>query len=116
VSVSQRELAPDIWLVETQGRLDQALTPQLEAALKALLAEGHTNIIVDLSQTTYINSGGLRSLITGRRLSQSGGGDIAICGLNERMSEVFEMVGLDQVITIYNNCDEARDHFAPDPP
>ncbi|MEJ2752388.1 MAG: STAS domain-containing protein [Candidatus Promineifilaceae bacterium] len=112
MTVSQRELAPDIWLVETQGRLDQTLTPQLEAALKALLANGHNNIIVDLSHATYINSSGLRSLITGRRLSQSGGGDIAICGLTERLAEVFEMVGLDQVLTIYNSCDEARDHFA----
>jgi anti-anti-sigma factor len=111
VTVSQRKLGADIWVIEAHGRLDQTLTPRLEATLNALLAEQHYKIIVDLSHTTYINSGGLRCMITGRRLSQDGGGDIALCGLNKRLSGVFEMVGLDQVLSIYDTCDEAREHF-----
>ncbi len=111
MTVLQRKFAPDIWVVEAHGRLDQTLTPQLEAMLNTLLAEQHYKIIVDLSHTTYINSGGLRCMITGRRLSQGGGGDIALCGLNKRLSGVFEMVGLDQVLSIYDTCDDAREHF-----
>jgi anti-anti-sigma factor len=103
-------LEPDLWLVEAQGRLDQALSPQLQTALDQLLAEGHANIIVDLSKTTYVNSGGLRCLLTGRRRSRSQGGDVIICGLDARLAEVFAMVGFDQVFTIYDTLEAARKH------
>ena len=111
MTISQHQLSSDLWLVEARGRLDQALTPQLEQVLKQLLADDKHQIIVDLTLATYINSGGLRCLITGRRLSRKQGGDIAICGLNERLSEVFKMVGLDLVLIIFDTLDEARSYF-----
>jgi anti-sigma B factor antagonist len=92
------------------------LTPQFEEALKQLLADHKHNIIVDMSQVTYINSGGLRCLITARRLSRQQGGDIVLCSLSRRLAEVFEMVGLDQVLIIYNSRDRASAHFSPESP
>ena len=107
MTIKQLQLSSDLWLVETEGRLDQSQTPQFEKILKQLLARQTPQFIVDLSQATYINSGGLRCLLTGRRLSRKQGGDIVLCGL-ERLSEVFKMVGLDQVLIIYETRDEAR--------
>jgi anti-anti-sigma factor len=111
VTVSQLQLEPDLWLVEAQGRLDQMLTLQLEQTLNQLLADQLQNIIVDLSLATYINSGGLRCLLTGRRLARNQGGDLVICSLNTRLSEIFEMVGFDQILTIYDTRSEALKHF-----
>jgi len=111
VTVSQLQLASDLWLVEAQGRLDQMLSPQLEFTLNQLLDDQHRNIIIDLSLVTYINSGGLRCLLTGLRVSRAQGGDTIICGLNPRLTEIFEMVGFDQVFTIYGTRNEASKHF-----
>ncbi|MCA9961688.1 MAG: STAS domain-containing protein, partial [Anaerolineales bacterium] len=62
MSVWHQEInnAAGIWLVGARGRLDQGLNPQLESTLLQLFADGHYVLIVDLEETTYINSGGLR--------------------------------------------------------
>jgi anti-sigma B factor antagonist len=100
-----------LWLVEAHGRFDQSQTPEFEQILRQILDNQHYNIIVDFSQATYINSGGLRCLLTSCRLSRNHGGDIVLCGLEARIAEIFNMVGLDQIFTIYPTREEAVDHF-----
>ena len=43
------------------GRLDAAGAQTFEADWKKELAAGHTHLLVDLTETRYISSGGLRS-------------------------------------------------------
>ena len=108
MSVEQRHLQDDTWLILVEGRLDQALTPQLDAALNELLAAGHDSIIVDLSGTEYINSGGLRSLVSAWRKAGERDGRVVLCNLNHRLSEIFTMVGFDKVFQIYPTLDKAK--------
>jgi anti-anti-sigma factor len=111
MTIAQLQVAPQLWLVEVQGRLDQSQTPELEKILQQIQADQHYNIIVDFDQATYINSGGLRCLLTSCRLSRSQGGDIVLCGLKARIAEVFDMVGLNQIFAIYATRGEAIGHF-----
>jgi anti-anti-sigma factor len=111
VTIAKHQLPQDLWLVEAQGRFDWSQTPEFEKILRQLVDDQHNNIIIDFSQATYINSGGLRSLLTCCRLSRNQGGDIVLCGLEARIAEIFIMVGLDQVFAIYATREEAVDHF-----
>lgn len=98
----------NLTLVGVRGRLDQSLTAELDHELTALMDDGHVDLLIDLSETTYINSGGLRSLVSAWRRARRDGGSIVLCGLNERLLEIFEMVGFDKVFEIEPDCDEAR--------
>ncbi len=82
------------------GRFDHNQTPQIEAQLTEMLQTIPPWILVDLSQTSYINSGGLRCLVTAWRKARKQGGDVQLKGLNGRLQEIFEMVGFDNVFTI----------------
>ena len=113
MSVSSRQLNDDIWLVSSQGRLDQSLNPQLELSLGELLDEGHQRFIIDLTEVTYINSGGLRCLVTAWRRSRAQGGDLVLFGLNSRLEEIFSLVGFDRVFHIYTAFDDAQQHDYP---
>jgi anti-sigma B factor antagonist len=97
-----------IWLVGARGRLDQTLTPQLEQNLLDLLNEGHSRLLVDLTEVEYINSGGLRCLVSAWRRARQQEGSLSLCGLNPRLSEIFDMVGFDKVFDIYPTCEAAR--------
>jgi anti-anti-sigma factor len=108
MSVQQEYLNDGVWLVNVSGRLDQNLNPQLDAALTGLLATDHNQIIVDLSQTDYINSGGLRCLVSAWRKARQNEGNVWLCGLNGRLEEIFSMVGFDKVFQIYPTLEEAR--------
>jgi anti-sigma B factor antagonist len=110
MGVQQEYLENDVWLVRVAGRLDQSLIPQLDQTLADLLATGHTAIIVDLSQTNYINSGGLRCLVSAWRKARQNEGNVWLCGLNGRLQEVFAMVGFDKVFQIYPTLTEAKHH------
>lgn len=108
MSVNQRQLNDDTWLVHASGRLDQSLNSELEKTLNELLAEGHYQLLVDLSQATYINSGGLRCLVSAWREARQHGGDVLLCGLNARLKEIFSLVGFDKVFRILPDCKDSR--------
>ncbi|MDX1688777.1 MAG: STAS domain-containing protein [Candidatus Promineifilaceae bacterium] len=101
MSIWQQELTAGVWLVGISGRLDQTQTPDLEEQLDELLRDGHHRIVVDMSEVTYINSGGLRCLVTAWRRAKKEGGNVVLTGLKERVNEVFSMVGFDKVFDVY---------------
>ena len=101
MNIWHEELPGEIQLVGIQGRLDQNLTPELDAKLDALLDEGYQRFIVDMSEVSYINSGGLRSLVTAWRKAKKEGGNVLLCGLQSRVHQIFSMVGFDKVFELY---------------
>ncbi|MBX7250676.1 MAG: STAS domain-containing protein [Candidatus Promineofilum sp.] len=109
MSVWQEKLPQsNTWLVGISGRLDQSLTPKLEEALNELLDNGHVSLVVDLTHATYINSGGLRCLVSAWRRAKASEGALTLCGLNSRLQEIFAMVGFDKVFTILDDCAATR--------
>jgi anti-sigma B factor antagonist len=110
-SIWQRPHEDRVWLVGVQGRLDHETTPQLQSTLFDLLDQGHHQLVVDLSETSYINSGGLRVLLSAWRRARQGQGDLFLCGLNARLTEIFEMAGFDRVFQIYPSSVDAWDAF-----
>lgn len=111
MNIWQKAVSDNLWIVGVNGRLDQALNPTLEQELTTLLEEGKARLIVDLSQTDYINSGGLRTLVTGWRKARQQDGNLVLCGLNGRLQEIFGMVGFDQLFQIFPNQTAATKAF-----
>ena len=110
MSVSCQQMDGNVWVVSSRGRLDQSMNPQLEQSLSELLDSGHDRFIIDLSEATYINSGGLRCLVSAWRRTQAQGGDLVLCGLNARLEEIFSLVGFDRVFQIYATYEDAQKH------
>ena len=109
MSIWQEAMDDNIWLVGVNGRLDQTLNPALELELTALLDSGKNKLIIDMSRTSYINSGGLRALVTGWRKARQQDGNLVLFGLNDRLQEIFGMVGFDQLFQIYPDRQAAQD-------
>ncbi len=103
MGIDQQELLPNTWVVSVSGRLDQTLTPKLEASLDELLSQGRNRLVVDLTDVHYINSGGLRCLVSAWRKARKDGGNLVLTGLRSRVNEVFTMVGFDKVFDVYPN-------------
>lgn len=101
MNIRKESLPGDVQLVAVKGRLDQNLTPELEQVLNELLAEGHQRFMVDMGEVSYINSGGLRCLVTAWRKAKKEGGNVFLFGLQPRVEQVFAMVGFDKVFELY---------------
>ncbi len=111
MSVWQKQLPKNIWLIGVRGRIDQTLSPKLEETLVELLEQGHSQLIVDMGEATYINSGGLRCLVSAWRRAKKQNGDLFICRLNTRLDEIFNIIGFDKVFQIFTSVEEAQKGF-----
>ena len=100
MTVQQEQLGNGLYLVAVTGRLDQQLSPTLSEQLIQAIDAGHHRLIVDLTEVNYINSGGLRTLVTAWRKARENQGDLVLCGLNAKLRDIFVMVGFDKVFSI----------------
>jgi anti-sigma B factor antagonist len=84
------------------GEIDVATSPALRRALHELVDQGAAEVVVDLSQTTFIDSSGLGVLVGAlRRLREADGPEtIVLQGLQDPVRKVFEITGLTTVFTI----------------
>jgi len=113
MSIESSPLTKEIWLVTASGRLDQSQTGQLEESLQQLLTEGHNRLIVDMAKVEYINSVGLRCLVTAWRMARQQRGDVYLCALIPRVQNVFTMIGFDKVFQIFPTREEASQAWQP---
>jgi anti-sigma B factor antagonist len=90
-----------VWTVTLEGRVDLPAARALEDALNELCDAGRSRIVVDLTNVPYMASAGLKALLSGLRRARLLGGDVRLAGLTERVTEVFDMSGFDQVFSLY---------------
>ena len=107
-----RQLLDGVHVVTLMARLDAGLSPQLDAMLSDLVSAESPRIIIDLSEINYVNSGGLRILVSAWRTAHQKQGDVVLCGLNDSLMEIFSMVGFNKIFHIATDLDTARSYLA----
>ncbi|MBR0146809.1 MAG: STAS domain-containing protein [Eubacterium sp.] len=84
--------------VSIEGRLDTTTAPELEQELKAAL-NGVTELVIDLGKLDYISSAGLRVLLWAQK-TMNQQGSMKVTNVQEVVSEVFEVTGFADILTI----------------
>jgi len=96
----------DILVVVPAGRLDALAAPELERTLAAHV-QNTKQIIVNMSQTSYVSSSCLRILVMYTRGLRRAGGDLRLCCLSEKVQRVLCIAGLDTLFAIFADEDQA---------
>lgn len=84
--------------VALDGRLDTTTAPSLEAFLKDALP-GVTDLTLDFEKLEYISSAGLRVLLSSQK-AMAKQGSMAVKNVNDEISEIFEITGFCDILTI----------------
>ena len=98
-------------IVDCRGRLlfgDESGV--LRDTIKNLLAESK-NIIINLGETTYIDSGGLGTLVGLYTSAQNSGGMVKLCNLQQRVTDLLQVTKLLTVFDVYETEEEAVKSF-----
>lgn len=98
-------------IVDCRGRLlfgDEA--GALRDTVKNLLSESK-NIVINLSDTTYIDSGGLGTLVGLYTSAQNAGGMVKLCNLQQRVTDLLQVTKLLTVFDVYETEEEAVKSF-----
>ncbi len=99
-------------VVKVSGRVDSSTAPELEEALKTILAADRYRICMDLSDLEYISSGGIKVLIsTLKTCKRWNRGDLRLASMSLYIAEVFDLAGLTPLFNIFPDTVEAVGSF-----
>ena len=82
------------------GEVDASNSVLLDQSMQEILQQGATFLLIDGSQLGYISSAGLGVFMSYLDDFSEQGIRFAIFGLNEQVTEVFQILGLDRSIEI----------------
>lgn len=84
--------------VTLTGRLDTTTAPKLEAELKQSIS-GVEKLVLDFAALEYLSSAGLRVLLSAQKVMNKQG-EMVVRNVNETISEIFEVTGFVDILTI----------------
>ncbi|HVP39312.1 MAG TPA: STAS domain-containing protein [Candidatus Saccharimonadales bacterium] len=102
----KRSQVPNGMVLELGGRLDGEAGNTLVEEI-TLLADGHTNIAVDMRGVPFVNSAGLASLITCLKRCRERRTTFKLLSLQPQVLEVFELTQLSHVFGMHRIQDQA---------
>jgi anti-anti-sigma factor len=91
----------DEWVIWVAGELDRVAAPELFDTVARCLEDTVSNVVVDLSATTFLDGGGLAALDECCRLCEESGRELTIGPLLEPgVARVLAIVGLHERIRL----------------
>ncbi len=93
------------------GRVDRTTQQAFYRALAEVINQGAKFLIVDLSLTEYMDSGGIQSLVDAKKIALDHQGDVVLASPNGQLIELFNILKLHQSFGIYNTINEAKQSF-----
>jgi len=110
--------SPHGFRVESQGGItivrfdDIQIGPDSREPLYGLVEEqGHTNIVLDLSDVWALSSLALGILANFQQKVEARDGQLKLCGLNPNLKQLFRMTKLEQIFNIHETDQEALRDF-----
>ncbi|WP_284984082.1 STAS domain-containing protein [Arthrobacter sp. efr-133-TYG-118] len=89
------------------GRLNMVSAPKLRTFVADVVASGSNRIVVNLGETTFMDSSGLGALIGCLKAARQAGGDLRIAAVQPQVKMVLELTSMDRVLTSYASAEEA---------
>ena len=97
----------DLAIVSVGGEVDLETASQLgDHALEAL-RDVSPHVLLDLTDVTFMDSTGLKVLLSIQRRADLAGGSFAVAGASRSVRKILTLTGLDQTFTIHETVDEA---------
>ena len=85
--------------IKTLKKTDASSAPKLDAALKAAIEGRELEIIVNMEETTYISSVGLRAFASAQKKMNKLGGSMVLKAAQACIKEIFEVTGFGGILT-----------------
>jgi len=98
----------DKYLIQIIGEVDASSSIQVDEAISKAIEEGFSKIMVDCAALNYISSAGLGVFMSYIQEFNSKGITLVIYGLTEKVENVFQILGLDQLLNIVDTKEAAN--------
>jgi anti-anti-sigma factor len=96
-----------VLVFDFSGRLDDITTPAATRLMEDAIREGERRILLNFTNLHYINSEGLRMLITGLKLMREREGKFLITCLQPPIKKILQVAGFDRMFIFYDRYTDA---------
>ena len=103
-----QEFLDDLMLVKLDGDIDASSSIMLDNSLEDALKSENKSVLVDCNLLNYISSAGLGVFMSYVEDFKEKNKTLIVFGLSEKVRTVFSLLGLELLITIATNYEEAR--------
>ena len=105
--IKTEQLGDDAYVISLAGEVDLYTSPEFKQQLLEVIGQGGKQVIVDFSDTTFIDSTTLGVLVGGVKRLRTNEGQLSLVCSDRNITKIFEITGLDRVFTIYPTRDSA---------
>ena len=92
----------DRTVVSIKGELDAYTAPALEEQIGRLMADNVNGIVLNLAETAFLDSSGLRAILTAQRKLADERGSLTLRTPSEPVTRLLEITGLMEHFTTEN--------------
>ncbi len=99
----------DIKIVALNGEIDSSTAGDLKDQLNDLIlsSAGRPRLVLDCEKLNFINSSGISLLLVCQRNVEKRRGQMALCGMSEKIHDIFATLKLDKVLLFYKSAGDA---------
>ena len=105
--ITTEQLGDDAYVIALSGEVDLYTAPEFKQQLLDVIGKGAKDVVVDFSNTTFIDSTTLGVLVGGVKRLRANDGQLSLVCSDRNITKIFEITGLDRVFSIYPSRDEA---------
>jgi anti-sigma B factor antagonist len=106
-ALTQERAENGVAIISVAGEVDIFTAPELKTALSATIDGGAREIVIDLSETRFMDSTALGVLIGAVKKLRPVNGHLAIVNTEPSTTKTFAITGLDRIFTIVKTRPEA---------
>jgi anti-sigma B factor antagonist len=102
----------DVSVVYLNGYLDAHTAPMLENNFSELISNQKYKIVVNFKDLAYISSAGLGVFMAFIEKIRENDGDIKLTSMNDKVFNIFDLLGFPLLYEIYKSEDDAVKKFS----
>ncbi|MFN2471459.1 MAG: STAS domain-containing protein [Gaiellaceae bacterium] len=109
--VNTEQVGDGAYVIALGGEVDLYTAPEFKQQLLDAIGQGARHVIVDLSETTFIDSTTLGVLVGGVKRLRTNDGQLSLVCSDRNITKIFEITGLDRVFTIHETREQALEEL-----
>ncbi len=97
----------DIKLAYFKGNLDTNTAPTAEEQLRPIFEESGAKLIINLTETNYVSSAGLRVFLASAKKISANSGAFKLCAPNDVVKEILDISGFSTILDVADSEEDA---------